>query len=279
MLGKLFRNEFKNTYKPVMIIFLSLLILTVVNCIAAAFNSTRLGDTLSFKIFSGTFNTMYVISMLIMGIAVIAVLCVAFYKSMYSSQGYLTHTLPVKPVVTFTVKLTVSLIWMMLSGIVMLISLFLFICAQSGVNPFTALAEFFEVLPEGYAHFKVICLEELGIRAGLLIFELIAAIVISILGTFLFIYTSLTIGQLSSQHKVGMSVVAGVALYLVRQIVSSVMFVSTFFRVSDFYDTSSKVFDAGVNDVIVNGILVSLAIVVIEYVADVFIVNKHINLQ
>lgn len=41
---------------------------------------------------------------------------------MYSDQGYLTHTLPVRPLTTLHVKLFVSMIWMLLSFVLLFLS-------------------------------------------------------------------------------------------------------------------------------------------------------------
>ena len=51
---------------------------------------------------------------------------------MYSEQGYLTHTLPVKPITLFNVKLATSFLWLVTSLALLFVSIMIIVFGASG---------------------------------------------------------------------------------------------------------------------------------------------------
>ena len=116
MLGKLFKYEFKNTYKLMFIIYGVMAFVTILGCIAMYGDSDPAGTENQLQeIFFTAAMVFYVLGVFALFVVSYVYMCVHFYKTMYSDQGYLTHTLPVGQMSIFNVKLLVSLCWLMLS--------------------------------------------------------------------------------------------------------------------------------------------------------------------
>lgn len=132
MLGKLFKYEFKNTYKLMFIIYGVMAFVTILGCIAMYGDSDPAGTENQLQeIFFTAAMVFYVLGVFALFVVSYVYMCVHFYKTMYSDQGYLTHTLPVGQMSIFNVKLLVSLCWLMLSLIIMFVSIFALGCAAN----------------------------------------------------------------------------------------------------------------------------------------------------
>lgn len=93
MLGKLLKYEFKNTYKLMFIIYGIMAFVTILGCIAMYSNSDPAGMTNQIQeIFFTAAMVFYVLGVFALFVVSYVYMCVHFYKTMYSDQGYLTHT-------------------------------------------------------------------------------------------------------------------------------------------------------------------------------------------
>ena len=89
MLGKLIKNEFKATYKMFVMLFCSLVVLTLLTrfCIYIPFENTV------FKIMTAILTVVYVVAMAFMSLLSLVLVIKRFYQNMLRDQGYLSHTL------------------------------------------------------------------------------------------------------------------------------------------------------------------------------------------
>ena len=115
MLGKLLKYEIKHSARYTAAIYLATLAFAAVSVIALLFNSTWLGVMSCFMLYFA-------------GIASVIVTLVSviknFYDTLYSKQGYLTFTLPVKCSTILLSKLIVSVLWIIIGFLVMGVTLF-----------------------------------------------------------------------------------------------------------------------------------------------------------
>ena len=102
MLGKLFKHEWKNTYKIGLLMVLIMIGVTVFGCASFftplwvnGFQNSFTGKLTPIDILGIVFLIFYVISIIGVTYGILIYLGVRFYKSMYTDEGYLTHTLPV----------------------------------------------------------------------------------------------------------------------------------------------------------------------------------------
>lgn len=136
-----------------------------------------------------------------------------FYTSTYGDQGYLLHTLPVDTHHIIIAKLLVSAAWEMINIVFIYLSV-IFLFASS--------SEVFDSMMRGMKD----TIEYLGaekISAFTVIMTLVAFI-FSLLANVLKVGACISLGQLSSNHKLMMSFAWYVVIYLVEQMLQGVYF-------------------------------------------------------
>ncbi len=111
MLGKLFKYEVKETSRIIPFFYAITAVLAVLSLLAG-------------QLELGWFKVTSSVLLLLGGIAVfvvtLVVICMRFYKNLYSNEGYLSFTLPLKPHLHLVSKAIVSFVWMILSVLVCL---------------------------------------------------------------------------------------------------------------------------------------------------------------
>lgn len=215
----------------------------------------------------------YTLSIFALFIVTYVYIAIHFYKTMFSSQGYLTHTLPVKTSTVFHVKLGVSLVWLLCSMALLILSLFLF--AWAGTQG--------EILHVDYSAFTEAAAEfeaTMGMSMGAFFFGLLpVSMLLSCLVFILMVCTSSCIGQLFSKNKVAASVIAGVILYFIEQITSSIFTLAGNFQFL-FADTDSSVIPPDfLKNTLTFSVIWSLCFCVVYYIVCRVILQKHLNLE
>ena len=277
MLGKLFKYEFKNTYKLMFIIYGVMAFVTILGCIAMYGDSDPAGTENQLQeIFFTAAMVFYVLGVFALFVVSYVYMCVHFYKTMYSDQGYLTHTLPVGQMSIFNVKLLVSLCWLMLSLIIMFVSIFALGCAANRGFSFDA---DFDMLMVDFQNLFGMSLHTFSIY-------MIFAMILSCLQYLLMVFASGSIGQLFTKHKVGASIGAGIVFYMSGQIVSSIILVLTGYfgvmnnvNVVTYNATENVTFSTTVSSMLFSGSLFSIIECVIFYIVCMVIIKKHLNLE
>ncbi len=120
MFGKLIKNEFRGTWKFMVTIFASFALLTVFGGV-----SVRILSTADYPGLLPILTLMlYVMSFFVVFFGILIYLGNRYYKTMYSTQGYLTHTLPATETSIFCSKVLVSSIWMLAGVLLMVLSIY-----------------------------------------------------------------------------------------------------------------------------------------------------------
>ena len=114
MLGKLLKHEIKNTGKILLPLNLALIGVTLIGMIVLG---SKIFENEHIGMLAGALLVFYILGIVALFIVTYVFLMITFYRSMYSAEGYLTHTLPVSPITTLNSKLIVSLFWACLTMI------------------------------------------------------------------------------------------------------------------------------------------------------------------
>lgn len=233
MLGKLIKYEWKNTYKVGGVILITMLITTVLCWLSfqspmwqSAFNGTdyeRNIFTSPIDMLAIMMLVLYVLMLAGASYAIMIYLAVHFYKTMYTDEGYLTHTLPVNKHHILISKIFVGGIWSLIVSAAIVISVFcvIFGVVSPLVEPTSTDMSFWEAV--GLA-FKEIRLELQ--RSGMmgqvahLVISLILTVVVTPFGGMAIIYGAISIGQLFKKHRVMMAIVAYIGICIVNYIIS-----------------------------------------------------------
>ena len=275
MLGKLIKHEFKDTAKLMLLIYAMFAVVTLIGTVVLGVNTSAVQVSDFSEIMLVVLMIFYVLSVFALFVVTYVYISIHFYKTMFSSQGYLTHTLPVKTTTLFHVKLGVSLVWMICSMALLILSIFLFTWAGIGTQgmnidhtAFSELATEFEAV--------------MGISMGRFFFGLLpVSMLLSCLVFILMVCTSACIGQLFSKNKVAASVIAGVILYFVEQITSSIFTLASNFQFLfiDAENSSATMPPEFIKNTLTVSLIWSLCFCVIYYIVCRVILQKHLNLE
>ncbi|MBE5937637.1 MAG: hypothetical protein E7265_06365 [Lachnospiraceae bacterium] len=139
MLSKLIKNEFKTTGRYILLIMAVLLIITPITALYLKYGSNALfGTSQSYssnvnsilaivgKMLESLFSILYIVAIIAAFATTAITLLMRFYKSMIGSEGYLTHTLPVKTSSVIISKTLVAYVWIMLCILVLFVSIMTF---------------------------------------------------------------------------------------------------------------------------------------------------------
>lgn len=170
---------------------------------------------------SSVYESVFVSSIVLLSIACIVSLVmtfilsvVRFYQGLYSTEGYLSHTLPVTPSQHIFAKLLVSLIFVV--GTILSIFIAINIATLGDVN-----IELYKAL--GYLIRKAFA--EYGFHAAMFSLEGLIWAIVSMCNTLLIFYFCLSIGQLAPRKKVLLAFGVLFALYIVTQILTTIVII------------------------------------------------------
>ena len=227
MLGKLIKHEWKSTYKVCGLIFICVALFTLLSCISlrmpSIYSAMTYRDGGAFGVLDAmgalTF-VLYVLTLLGASYGVIIYLGVHFHKSMYTDEGYLTHTLPVTVHQLFVSKILVGAVWMLLVGAAIIVSvvglLYTFMCMYMPGTP----AEVTGVLAESFSQL----FEELGsdIQAEL-VHLTVSTVLTVVVGPFCsaaILFGSITLGQLFTRYRALMAIVCYIVVNILQSVLS-----------------------------------------------------------
>ena len=212
MLGKLVKHEWNATWKLLVPVNLLSVVMTVLACITVrldAFDSGNVGIILSAIVI--ILN--YTAYMFVVMIGVSIYLTYRFYTSTYGDQGYLLHTLPVDKHHIIISKVLVSTGWILPSSAMMYMSVYLLFNEED--NIFMRILSSVSNMATWAGNEKT--------NAFAVIMTLIASVVM-LFASVLKVTASISLGQLSNNHKVLASFGFYFLLYTVQQIMNGICY-------------------------------------------------------
>lgn len=232
MLGKLIKHEWKAVWKvPTLLIG----ILMIIAAIAGLTFSLPIWDSdwIGLPMSGIMLIMLFYVAMLGIGIGIAIYLAVRYYKSMFTDEGYLTHTLPVTARQILVSKVIVISVWELIGSIAVLVSLGVF----GGVAVLSLASK------EGeFATLVMEALKEVGQLWNMPFFKDFQLFGISTVGMELvscfsgtmIIIASITMGQMIRKHRILGSVGAYFAISAVIQgIAMVIMFPITIKMITD----------------------------------------------
>ena len=227
MLGKLIKNEWKSTWKVPTAVCVYLFILTLIEC-TSFFSPLWKIDNEVVGVLAGFSMVLYILSLFGISIACFIYFVVRFYRNMYTDEGYLMHTLPVRPWQHIVSKGLVYFIWSIISVVTVMFSIFALVF--SGLYAFSSPIEFStiqELIRQGFAMLPELYTQATGMNFGLSVFMFILAAIIQLITGILMIYASISIGQTFNKHKVMASFIAYICISMAVQLVTSLISIPT----------------------------------------------------
>ncbi|MBT9775386.1 hypothetical protein GPL15_02545 [Clostridium sp. MCC353] len=267
MLSKLMKQDYLSTRRLFFPSYLVFIIISVLNKILleVAYTTAQPKDAL--EIISVIGLTLYVISIVALFVVTYVFICMHFYRTMSGEQGYLTHTLPVKTRTVINSKLFNSVIWQIGTFVLVMLSLLLLLAGELDGLDFQSI----------FSHYKHFVETNMYMSVGAFNVEIIITCFISLFSSSLMFYCSIAIGHLFNKHKVGGAVIAYIGIYMILQMLGTIlMFMSGFLTIingdaADFYYVYNRI--------MIYSIIMSIITTVIMYFVTEYIFRKRLNME
>ncbi|MBP3422003.1 MAG: hypothetical protein J6K37_07020 [Lachnospiraceae bacterium] len=281
MLSKLIKHEWKDTYMVGTVCSIVVVVLTIIGMLLFSldvWNESASRENEFAMEFTASMIMLYFV-MMIYGIAAL-IMVIRYYffwryhKNLFTDQGYLLNTLPVKSSDLIKSKLIVGVIWQYIAGFVVGISIVLLMSTMViGFGELTV-AEFVEGIGEIFIDFQTEVLGDVEfVKALPMAVGYLLIMIASPIFDLLLMYTAVGIGQLSKKHKFLMAVLVLLGFNLAIQTVSS--FVSV---------PMTLLMDGDNILTIYNTVMVSVAVIMVGgsfglYYLSKYFLEKKLNLE
>lgn len=265
MLGKLYKYETKATARIFLPLYGALLLFAIINKVFLSINAYQRGLALSLP--AGVSTTVYILLIIAIFALTFVVMIQRFYKNLLKDEGYLMFTLPVKPWKHIVTKLLNTMMWVIVSFIVTCLSGVILVGSW----------ELFQALPYWFGQFFQEFNHSFGSNGYLFLFEFALLMLTSLALGIQTIYTSISIGQLTNQHKLLVSFAAFLGINVVSQIIVTILISIAGVMNLDWL-TQLGPWDA-VHMVMIGGIILNIIFFAVCYIVCNYLLNKHLNLE
>lgn len=277
MLGKLMKQEWLSTWKiPTVLIGVVFAAATIFGLFCAS----PVWDLMDWwgadVIFSATILLFYG-ALMCCGVGTSIYLAVRYYRSMYSNEGYLTHTLPVTPNQLLLSKMINFSIWELLSVICIVFNIMLF--AAFIVLREVGYRSLFESFQEVLMEMQDILNSEYATGWELFMVLTIILILVGTVSKSLLYMGSVNIGQLWAHHRVAGAILVYVGVTGAVQIVTQAAMIIFMTSAEQIGLLQDDYFFSFLNQVMAVSLLMQLVIGVVMYVGSLLILKKKVNLE
>lgn len=273
MVRKLFKYETAYYARTLSAVYIALLGVAVIGRIIAIFENESVG----YSILRG--STIFALVVAMIGVTGLSFIfsIVRYYKSMYTGEGYLTHTLPVKSGTIINVKLVMAVLVNILSSVMCFVAFFIFTIGE-WFNEFAKagiyiVKNMFEDIPDEYMW-----------RIIVYIIQMLPMLLVTLFGSLLLYYMCISIGQLFNKNRILAAIGVYFAIYMISQAIGtifSIVFTVFFAEKLDQY-LSTLTETQGLNlihIVLAVALVIQIAMALLYYFIVRFINTKKLNLE
>ena len=262
MLGKLIKYELKATARKLVPLYIALLMFALINKIFMGSSNNLDNDLLGgIPMIISIFG--YGCTMAAVFIITFFVIVQRFYKNLLGDEGYLMNTLPVPTWMNISSKLTVSIIWSIVSGIIAILSIIIMAFSKG----------MFREIFAGINNLKIYLPT---IQYGFVL-ELILYGFISMISSTLILYLSISIGHLFNKRRILASFGAFIVLNMIISAITSVIQknnVTSIIQRSVYVANNSEIIPN------IHGLLIfDILLVIVFFIACNYIIKNKLNLE
>ncbi|MDE7324413.1 MAG: hypothetical protein K2N73_17205 [Lachnospiraceae bacterium] len=292
MLGKLFKYEWKGFRFPMLIMLIVLAGTTVLTCSVIITINPRYDETFTWYSVMALMLSVFLYYFGIIGcsLGVLLIIAIRFYKTCYTDQGYLTHTLPVSTQKILNVKIISSAAAVLL--LILAVAGSLFIIAHVGINHILTIliaeshgtlediAEarrvFFNEMSTVLTEFE----DELGISLGMYLVYMVVYFLIAVIANVVTILGCVSLGQLYTKHRIIGAIIAYFVVQFILKMLgyfASMPMYAKLMRVDSYYEEYTAF---GIASPTMNlALLFSVIMAVVMYFINLHMMTKKLNLE
>lgn len=269
MVKKLFKHEFSAWCRILPIVYFIFIVASIMGRILQMFES----DAVAYDILFASTMVIYVIGLIVcIGFPTVFGIY-RFYKNLFSNEGYLSFTLPVKASSHILVKLLTAITFDIISFVIVIASALIMLSGEAMTEVINAINYLYAQIPEAVIN-----------HIPIFIIEFIIIVIASELSRYLLYYTCICVGQLFNKNRVLASVGAYFVYYLISQLIGT--FISIIYAISSTSSDNMLYVINTVDDLIAYvhvimwiGIILSAVIAEIMFLLSHHIMKKRLNLE
>ncbi len=265
MLGKLLKYEWKASWKFLLPMNLIIIVMTMFG--SATIKLSFFDSENMLVVLTGIFILLtYVLSMVVVFVATMIFLIYRAYKSVYGEEGYLLHTLPIDKHHIIVSKTLMSALWIFINTFLIYVSLITLSSSDSQIV---------QMMVEGVKMYAEI-VNTYEVLNGFDVVMTLVAGVVAVFAKILKFGACISLGQLSSNHKILASVGFYYAIYFVQNMLQVIYFVIVG-MMTDVLINSARGFSMGLSwsfDLISN-----LIYCTVFYALTWYVMEKRLNLE
>lgn len=209
MLGKLMKYEWSGTWKLLLPANLLIVVTSFFACIMVRQTIFDYDDGAVMLTILVTLT--YIVSMILVFVGTAIYLIYHFYTTTYGDQGYLLHTLPVDKHQIIIAKALVSAAWILISSFIMYMSVVFLLNFEGNIYE-----DFIEALD-----LIIVTRTDSGAVSVFATMMTLIALIVGIFVRVLKAAACISLGQLSSNHKLLVSFAYYFAIYIIQQLVNT----------------------------------------------------------
>ena len=285
MLGKLIKYEWKGLIKPLSILYLVLLGITIITgllilTINPDYDDVTIGLSVLFTMLSAL---IYYFGIIVCSIGTMLIIAIRFYKTCYTDEAYLTHTLPVSTKQLLAAKTITSVLCHLLSMLVIGLSVVLLLVVlvthliNLGEIPAAELsAGFSEIFAELDREFA----KEMGISfSGYFIYLGVISLVSSVC-SIISILGCVSLGQLYTKHRILGAIIAYFVMTFILQMVAYLGMIPMYTKIfaAEYTGETILMFDL-LQPTLMITLAASVVIAVIMCFINMHMMTKRLNLE
>lgn len=286
MLGKLLKYEWQGLRMPFLIMLVVLAGTTVLTCGFILTINPKYDESVAwYSVMALIFSILlYYFGIIGCSLGTSLIIVIRFYKTCYTDQGYLTHTLPVSAKQILNAKLLAAIATQLL--MVLLIAASVVAIIQVGLHHVFSFApldysydEFIRTIFREFSYGLHEFEEELGISLGLYIAYLVFYSLIALIANVVTLFGCISLGQLYTKHRIIGAIVAYFIVQFVMQILGYFTSLPMYTRmIIDNYDRDFTLF--GILSPTMNlTLLVTVLIAVAMYFVNLHMMTRKLNLE
>ncbi len=277
MLGRLMKHEWKSTYKAGCLMLFATLLVSFFGWLAFQSPMWHNMENSRYRINILDLMSLFTIVMYVMllvGVAygILIYLAVHFYKTMYTAQGYLTHTLPVTKHQILGSKILVGGLWMFMITLGMLLSVVILISSLlSAVMPAGySLAEAWREILNSVGELAEFLKYELNVDIGSSLLMGVIYMLLTPFTTVTILFGAISAGQFFTKFRVLMAIVCYIGIMVVNSLLSSliqnIVIIQTSF--TEYMDVTMTA-----------NVVLNLLMAVGLYVVSWLVISKKLNME
>jgi hypothetical protein len=277
MVKKLFKHEFAYYLRSMLPIYGILLAIAAVSRVIQFFEADNT-----------VYNTLNIISILTYVVGIIAVFAMTmvftitrYYRNLFTSEGYLSFTLPVTPTQHILTKLSTAVIVHTVSLVVVLISVCIITAGDVLIEVGNAIHYIIDLIPERLAiTFKETTAGEWQVNIWLFAAEFILLVLAACIYQMLLFYGCITVGQMFHKNRVLAAVGVYFGYYMVTQAIGTVLVIVSQFL--PWEDLSLIFLDAPIgciHSLLIGYTLLNLLVATALFFVSRIIIRRKLNLE